>query len=125
MKKLGIVLVIFGVMMGTASGSAVADAESLDIAVIRALGGQYQAVGRGGEPQVDVVVIRGRQGWTYEATPYSEPRLDIAVVRAGGGQYTEFARDGEPRLDIVVIRGRQHQSLQAAVASMLVEPGSP
>jgi hypothetical protein len=123
MKKLGIVLVLFGMMMGIAWGSVAADAEDLDIAVIRALGGQYQATARGGESQVDVVVIRGRQGWTYEPAAYSEPQLDIAVVRAGGGQYTEFARDGEPRLDIVVIRGRQ--SLPGTVASMLVQTGGP
>ena len=124
MKKLVVVLVIFGVMMGAAWSSVAADAEEIDIVVLRARGGQY-AEAAYGEPRVDVAVIRGRQGWTYEAATASEPWLDIAVVRSGGGQYAEFARDGEPLLDIVVIRGRQHQSLQATVASMLVEPGGP
>ena len=46
----------------------------------------------------------------------------IAGDIRGGGQ---AARGGEPQLDIVVIRSRQHQFLQAAMASMVVEAGSP
>jgi hypothetical protein len=106
-KRLGIAMVIVGiVMMGAASGSAAADIEEMDIAVIRGRQGQYVESASSGEPQIDVAVIRGRQGWTFEAASYSEPRLDVAVVRARGGQYVAAAC-AEPQVDVAVIRGRQ------------------
>jgi hypothetical protein len=125
MKKLGILLVLFGiVMMGAAWGTVAADGEELDVVVVRARGGQYAEAARDGQLQVDVAVIRGRQGWTYESAAHSAPWLDAAVIRARSGQYAEAAR-GEPQLDIVAIRGRQHRSLQSAAASMLFETTSP
>ena len=124
-KKLWIMLVLFGIVtMGAAWGTGAADGEELDAAMVRARGGQYAEAARDGQLQVDVAVIRGRQGWTYESAAHSAPRLDAAVVRTLGGQYAEAAR-GEPQLDIVVVRGRQHQSLQAATASRLFETVSP
>jgi len=68
---------------------------------------------------------RGRQSQTFEAASGGEPEVDVAVVRARQGRYLEASSAGKPLLDIVVIRGRQHQFLQAAMASMVVEAGSP
>ena len=125
MKKLWIMLVLFGIVtMGAAWGTVAADGEELDVAVVRARGCQYAEAAGDGQPRVDVAVIRGHQGWTYDSAAHSAPRLDAAVVRARGGQYAEAARD-EPQLDIVVVRGRQHQSLQDAKVSRLLETASP
>ena len=82
MKKLGIVLVILGLMMGTAWGSVAADVESVDIAVIRALGGQYQAVAESGEPGVDVV-LSGTGDLAHlqaNVTAFSRPPLPVEAL---------------------------------------------
>jgi hypothetical protein len=106
MKKLWIMLVILGVMMGTAWSTCAAGAEELDVAVIRGRVGQYRVVAHF-EPRLDVAVIRARQTQYTEAA-YTEPRLDIVVVRGRQGLTSEAASPGEPRLDIIVIRAQQY-----------------
>jgi len=123
MKKLWIVLVILGVMMGAAWNTCAAGVEDLDLAVIRARQTQYTEAAYA-EPRLDISVVRGRQGLSPETASAGEPRLDVAVIRARQGQYCEVAHS-EPRLDIVVIRARQHQFVQAAAAGLATASSSP
>ena len=51
------------------TGSAV----EVDVAVIRARQGQYLETAAYGESQLDIVVIRGRQGLTFETAKDSSP----------------------------------------------------
>ena len=82
-KKLRIVLVIVGVMMMVATwGGIAAGAQEIDVAVIRARQGQYLVVARDGEPRVDVAVIRARLGQYLVVARDGEPRVDVALARS-------------------------------------------
>ncbi|NIV32315.1 MAG: hypothetical protein GWN58_23590, partial [Anaerolineae bacterium] len=82
-KKLRFVLVMVGVMIMVVTwGGVAAGAQEIDVVVIRARQGQYLVVAKDGEPRVDVAVIRARLGQYLETAWGGEPRIGEAFVRS-------------------------------------------